>query len=118
MKETLKTQKDIDKNTRRYKKLLNKKYTLKDLCIGTIKERYTKCGSPSCECSLGIGHGPYWFLTFSSITEHKMISRHLSNDETPLYQEKIRNFQELRADIEELLILEMKIKKQGKNKED
>jgi hypothetical protein len=58
---------------------------------GSVIQRYTYCGRPSCRChgDPPEPHGPYW--QWSAKVKGKTVSRRLSRAEAELYQEWIAN---------------------------
>lgn len=106
-----KTQKCITGNIEeRYEELKSKTYALDDLAIGTIQWRWNVCGNPKCKCKKGEKHGPQPYLAFSSRKEKRMISIYIPKNEVPDMERRLENFQGLRNELEELLILELKVR--------
>jgi hypothetical protein len=72
---------------------------------GSLVRRYTRCGNPGCRCQANPPqpHGPYWQWTRA--VGGKTITRRVTDDQAPLYQEWIANRRRLRqviADMEEV----------------
>jgi hypothetical protein len=72
---------------------------------GTLIRRYTTCGKPGCRCQADLPqpHGPYW--QWSRAVEGKTVTRRVTDEQAPLYQEWIANRQRLRqviADMEDI----------------
>ena len=69
---------------------------------GSLVQRYTTCGNPDCRCQADPPqlHGPYW--QWSKAVAGKTISRTVTNDQAPLYQEWIANRRRLRQIIAEM----------------
>jgi hypothetical protein len=72
---------------------------------GSLIHRYTRCGNPGCRCQADPPrpHGPYWQWTRA--VKGKTITRSVTDQQAPLYQEWIANRRRLRqviADIEEI----------------
>ena len=72
---------------------------------GSLIRRYTTCGKPGCRCQADPPqpHGPYWQWTRA--VAGKTITRRVTDDQAPLYQEWIANRRRLRkviADMEEI----------------
>jgi hypothetical protein len=72
---------------------------------GSLVQRYTACGNPSCRCQADPPqlHGPYW--QWSRAVAGKTITRRVTDEQVPLYQAWIDNRRRLRkivADIEEV----------------
>jgi hypothetical protein len=63
---------------------------------GSIGERRTRCGQPSCACQTDPSrrHGPYWHWTRK--VARKTVGRYLSKDEAAECQEWIANDRRLR----------------------
>ena len=93
---------------KRHEELKSKTYALEDLAFGTIQWRWNVCGNPKCKCKKGEKHGPQPYLAFSSKKEKKMMSIYLPKDEVSDIEKRLENFQNLRDDLEELLVLELK----------
>ena len=95
----------------RYEELANKKYAVVDLAFGTIQMREGICGKPNCKCKKGRPHGPYPYLAFSSKKKGKAISLYISRTMLPIIEKKLKNFQKLKEDIEDLIKIGIEIKK-------
>lgn len=70
---------------------------------GSLVRRYTSCGNPNCRCGADPPqpHGPYW--QWSRAVGGKTVTRRVSDEQVPLYQDWIANRRRLRkiiADIE------------------
>ena len=108
----METKKETYKDVKtRYEELMNKEYKIGDLAIGTIQMREGICGKANCKCKKGEPHGPYPYLAFSSKTKKRVISVYLSRKELKITEKKLKNYQELKEDIEELIMLGPKMKK-------
>jgi hypothetical protein len=72
------------------------------ICTGSLVERWTTCGKPTCRCSANPEqrHGPYYQLTWkeAGITR----TRRLSAQHAKLYQKWIANRQRLDALVSEM----------------
>jgi hypothetical protein len=69
---------------------------------GSLVQRYTTCGNPDCRCQADPPqlHGPYW--QWSRAVAGKTISRTVTNEQVPLYQEWIANRRRLRQIVAEM----------------
>lgn len=72
---------------------------------GSLVRRYTRCNKPGCRCQGDPPrpHGPYWQWTRA--VGGKTLTRRVTEDQVPLYQEWIANrrrLQGLIADIQEI----------------
>ncbi len=72
---------------------------------GSLVRRYTSCGNPNCRCQADPPqlHGPYW--QWSRAVAGKTVTRRVSNEQVPLYQDWIANRRRLRqiiANMEEV----------------
>lgn len=101
---------DTDNIEKMYEKLKSKTYTLGDLAFGTIQSRWNVCGKQNCKCKRGEKHGPYPYLAFSSNEKGKMISVFIPEDDVPDIENRLKNFQNLREDLEKLILMELKIR--------
>ena len=75
------------------------------ISAGSLVRRYTRCGNPRCRCQADPPrpHGPYWQWTRA--VGGKTITRRVTDDQAPLYQEWIANRRRLHqviADMEEV----------------
>jgi len=95
----------------RYEELKNKEYKVGDLIFGTIQMREVICGYANCKCKKGKPHGPYTYLAFLSGRKGRAISVYLSRDDLQIIEEKLKNYQKLKEDIEDLIMIWLKIKK-------
>ena len=102
---------NLEDTKTQYEELMNKEYKIGDLAVGTIQMREGICGKANCKCKKGKPHGPYPYLAFSSKKKGKAISVYLSRNELQIIEKKLKNYQELNKDIEELIMLGLKIKK-------
>ena len=101
---------DLEK---RYDELMNQTYSLADLAFGTIQRRWNVCGKAGCKCKKGEKHGPNSYLAFSSKKEKRMISVYLSKDDISEFNRLRKNFSNLRKELEELLMLELRIRQKN-----
>lgn len=72
---------------------------------GSLVRRYTSCGNPNCRCRADPPqlHGPYW--QWSRAVGGKTVTRRVSEEHVPLYQDWIANRRRLRqlmADMEDV----------------
>jgi hypothetical protein len=102
---------DINNLKTRYKELADKKYKVSDLAIGTIQMRDGICGKANCKCKKGKPHGPYPYLAWQSKKKERAISVYVSQNELQDMKKRIENYQKLKDDIEDLITLDLKIKK-------
>ena len=102
---------DMDNLKTRYGELMDKKYMVRDLAVGTIQMRDGICGKPNCKCKKGKPHGPYPYLAWSSKKKGRAISVYVPQGELQSIKKKLKNYENLKEDIEDLIILGLKIKK-------
>ena len=95
----------------RHEELMNKKYKVMDLAFGTIQMRDGICGKANCKCKKGKPHGPYPYLAWSSKKKRGAISVYVSQNELQEIKKRLENYQKLKDDIEDLIILGVKLKK-------
>ena len=94
--------KHLRKLTREYDTLKARIQKIGFICTGSLVERWTTCGKPTCRCSANPEqrHGPYYQLTWkeAGITR----TRRLSAQHAKLYQKWIANRQRLDALVSEM----------------
>ncbi len=74
------------------------------VCEGSLLERRTCCGNPSCRCAEPKGrHGPYWQLTWKE--GGRTVTRILSEEAADHYREWIANRRRLDALLAEMRAL-------------
>ena len=93
------TQQRLAGYQRRYRELAAELADLGYIAAGSITQRSTRCGTPSCRCHADPPqlHGPYWQWTAK--VNGKTVTRRLSETEAKLYQEWINNDRQLRKTI-------------------
>ncbi len=81
---------------RRYRDLAAQIADIGFISAGTLLERSTRCGTPTCRCHAEPPqlHGPYW--QWSTKIDGKTVTRRLSPAQAALYQEWIANDRHLR----------------------
>lgn len=85
-----------------------------DLCLpGSLVERTTRCGTPSCRCQTDPEHrhGPY--PTWTRRVGGKTVTRTLSDHQAERYQPYFANTRRLRELVEELEALAVEVVVQG-----
>lgn len=87
---------------RRHRKITEQIAELGLVLPGSIVERYTRCGKPTCRCHADPTqrHGPYAIWTRK--IAGKTVTRTLTADETARYRPWIENNRRLRALITDL----------------
>lgn len=87
---------------RRYRELAAELADLGYIAAGSITQRSTRCGTPSCRCHADPPqlHGPYWQWTAK--VNGKTVTRRLSAEEAELYQEWIANDRRMRRVIQQM----------------
>lgn len=90
------TTKQLADYERRYRKLAARIADIGYVMPGTLTQRHTRCGTPTCRCHADPPqlHGPYWQWTTK--VNGKTVTRRLNTDEAALYQEWIANDRKLR----------------------
>ena len=93
---------DLDEFERRYRDVATRIADVGYIRSGSVIERLTKCGTPTCRCHSDPErrHGPYWQWTAK--VAGKTVTRSLTPDEAARYQEWIANDRQLRALIDEM----------------
>ena len=93
------TQQRLAGYQRRYRELAAELADLGYIAAGSITQRSTRCGTPSCRCHADPPqlHGPYWQWTAK--VNGKTVTRRLSQTDAKLYQEWISNDRQLRKTI-------------------
>jgi hypothetical protein len=92
---------------RRHREITRQIARLGFVLPGSIIERYTQCGKPTCHCRTDTSerHGPY--LTWTRKTTGKTVTRTLTSDQASRYQpwiDNARTLRELVNDLEDLAI--------------
>lgn len=75
---------------RKRKALARRSPPLEAILRGSLIERYKHCGSPTCKCRRGKGHGPKYYLSTSRygghpymeyvpLDLHRQVARYLAN---------------------------------------
>ncbi len=108
---------DTDILKTRYEELKSKKYIVEELAIGTIQMRGVICGKPNCKCKRGKPHGPYPYLAFASKKKGRAISVYIPQSDLQSMKKKLNNYENLKEDIEDLIIIGLKIKKLERKKD-
>jgi len=92
----------LRKLTREYDSLKARIQKIGFLCTGSLVERWTTCGRPTCRCSTDPEqrHGPYYQLTWKEAGVTR--TRRLSTRHARLYQKWIANRQRLEALVDEM----------------
>jgi hypothetical protein len=86
----------------RYRELAERIADIGFIATGSVVRTHNRCGKPHRRCHADPPHlhGPYWQWTAK--VNGKTLTRRLSESETGLYQEWIRNDRKLRALIAEM----------------
>ena len=94
---------------RRYRELAAELADLGYIAAGSITQRSTRCGTPSCRCHADPPqlHGPYWQWTAK--VDGKTVTRRLTPREAELYQEWIRNDRRVRALLDQMRAVAAKV---------
>src|SRR5215213_4890241 len=76
---------------RRYRELAGELAGIGYIASGSLAQRYTRCGKPTCRCRADPPrlHGPYWH--WSAKVEGRTLNRRLTEREARLYLEWIAN---------------------------
>ena len=79
------------KYTERYNALKAELQAVGFVCVGSVQSRLTSCGKTTCRCHKEPEnqHGPYHYWTRK--VRGKTVGLMLTEDELPLYQERIGN---------------------------
>lgn len=87
---------------RSYRQLAERIADIGYIAAGSITQRYTRCGTPSCRCHADPPqpHGPYWQWTAK--IDGKTVTRRLNETEARLYQQWIDNDRQLRGLIDRM----------------
>lgn len=86
----------------RYQQLADQLPAIGFIASGTITERYTRCGTPTCACHADPPrpHGPYWQWTGK--IHGKTVTRRLTAQQAAAYQKWIDNDRRLHAVIHQM----------------
>jgi Family of unknown function (DUF6788) len=68
---------------------------------GSLIERFVRCGKPGCHCAHGPGHGPKYYLSVSYPGGRPEL-QYVSQEQQPQVQGLLKNFQQVRALLEEI----------------
>lgn len=87
---------------RRYQQLADQLPEVGFIASGSITERYTRCGTPTCACHADPPrpHGPYWQWTGK--IHGKTVTRRLTPAQAATYQQWIDNDRHLHAVIKQM----------------
>jgi hypothetical protein len=82
---------------RRYRDLAAQLAAIGYIASGSLAQRYTRCGKPSCACHADPTrrHGPYWHWT--SKVDGKTVNKRLTDRDARLYREWIANDRKARS---------------------
>ena len=74
-----------------------------DMRQGSLVQRYTRCGKPSCHCAQtgDRGHGPFWSLTHAVVG--KTITRTIPSAALEVTRAQIAEYKRFRAIVRELV---------------
>jgi len=92
----------LDSCQRRYRDLAGELAAIGYIASGSVAQRYTRCGQPSCACQSDPSrrHGPYWLWTAK--VDGKTVNRRLNEREAQLYLEWIANDRKLRSVVTQM----------------
>ena len=81
----------------RYRDLAGQLGSLGYIASGSLAQRYTRCGKPTCACRADPPrlHGPYWHWTAK--IDGKTVNKRLTEHEARLYSEMIANDRRARS---------------------
>jgi hypothetical protein len=87
---------------RRYRELASELAGIGYIASGSLAQRYTRCGKPTCRCRADPPrlHGPYWH--WSAKVEGKTLNKRLTEREARLYLEWIANDRKARSLLAEM----------------
>jgi len=90
---------------RKYEKLMVELSQVGFVCNGTLRETYQRCGKPSCACATDDDqkHGPYYIWTATN--KGKQTCRSFSKTQARSFDEYNRNYQKMKALVEQLCTL-------------
>lgn len=76
---------------------------------GSLSQQYNVCGNPGCRCKADPPqkHGPYYQLSYTF--RGKSHSDFVRRDELPQVEEQIRNYETLRALVDEWIALSLEL---------
>ncbi|KXB06251.1 hypothetical protein AKJ53_00955 [candidate division MSBL1 archaeon SCGC-AAA382F02] len=95
----------------RYEELKEKTYKLKELSLGSIQEKWKKCGDPDCRCARGKKHGPYYYLAYTDRDTGKTTTVYLQEEELPELRERIQNYEKFKEELRELVEIEVELRR-------
>ena len=87
---------------RRYRDLAAQLAGIGYIASGSLAERYTRCGTPTCRCHADPPrlHGPYWHWTAK--VDGKTVNKRLTESEAQLYRQWIANDRTARSLLAEM----------------
>ena len=96
-------------NDRRRRQILDEIATLGYCLPGSVVDRRSRCGNPSCRCHKDPAqlHGPY--RSWTRKVDGKTVTRNLSDDQIERYQGWLDNDRRLHALVTELERLSLKV---------
>jgi hypothetical protein len=96
------TNNEIDRLTTRYRALQDQLQDIGFIALGSVIERSTVCGTPSCRCHAEppTKHGPY--LQYSRKLHGKTLTRRLTAEQAERYREWITNRRALDQVIDQM----------------
>jgi hypothetical protein len=99
---TKRTTQRLDRLDRRYRALANELAGIGYIAQGSLAQRFTRCGKPTCACQADPPkpHGPYWH--WSTKVNGKTVNRRLSAREAELYTGWIENDRRARELLTEM----------------
>ena len=76
---------------------------------GSLSQQYNVCGTPGCRCKADPPHkhGPYYQLSYTF--RGKSHSDFVRRDELPQVEEQMRNYESLRALVDEWIALSLEL---------
>lgn len=78
---------------------------------GSLVETYRACGKPSCACTRGEKHGPYYLLTWSE--EGKTRTRHVPQEKVAALRAGIEHYRKAQAALLKIGALNRRILIEG-----
>ena len=90
---------------RRYRDLAGQLAGIGYIASGSLAQRYTRCGKPTCACRASPPrlHGPYWHWTAK--VDGKTVNKRLNEREARLYLEWIANDRKARSLLAQMRVV-------------
>ena len=85
------------------------KHTLRigPMTMGSLIEHYKKCGKPTCSCTTGKLHGPYWYLAYKK--DGKSVLQYVASEELARGKKLAANYKQFQSNLSQIRKLNSEI---------